>query len=319
MNQKPLLIPILASLLCLASAVPAAELLEALPLTDRIVMLHFNEGHVIHHQRGQSRSEEKVVVSPLDTTSASRTPSYSIRSPDDARYAQPRSPEQVGRKSKGTDFAWFADKWENGHAVNTRPDHTKEHWVYLFLPEAMKHGSTYLIGTGPLASNGEQWKLVFNEAKARSVAIHVNLLGYVPGAPQKFGYVYHWLGDKGGLELKSYAGHAFHLIDQATGQSAFSGKLVFRMPATQQETFHKNDSPPDGNFLKAEVYECDFSAFKQPGKYVLSVEGIGCSFPFSINADIYREPFRIMARGLYHNRSGIALEQPYTEFTRPAP
>jgi hypothetical protein len=91
------------------------------------------------------------------------------------------------------------------------------------------------------------------------------------------------------------------------------------MPATQQETFHKNDSPPDGNFLKADVYECDFSALQRPGRYVLSIDGIGCSFPFDVNPDVYREAFRTVARGLYHNRSGIALEKPYTEFTRAAP
>ncbi len=49
------------------------------------------------------------------------------------------------------------------------------------------------------------------------------------------------------------------------------------------------------------------------------VEGIGASFPFRLDADVYREAFRTVARGLYHNRSGIALEAPFTEFTRPAP
>ncbi len=296
-----------------------SAIVEALPLTDQIIMLHFNEGHVIHHQRGQSRSDEKVIISPLDTAAASNPSSYEVTSPNDPSYGQKRNPVQVGRKSKGTDFAWFVDKWENGHAVNTRPDHTKEHWVYLFLPAAMKQGKTYRVRTGSLASNGQEWKVFFDETKSRSEAVHVNLLGYVPRAPEKFGYVYHWLGDKGGLDLKSYEGHPFHLIDQTTGTAVFSGKLTFRMPATQQETFHKNDSPPNGNFLKADVYECDFSSFKQPGKYVLSVEGIGCSFPFAIDADIYREAFRTVARGLYHNRSGIALEKPFTEFTRPAP
>jgi len=282
-------------------------------------MLHFNEGHVIHHKRGQSRSDEKVIISPLDTEAASSPSSYAVSSLDDQGYAKASVPVQVGRKSKGTDFAWYIDKWENGHTVNTRPDHTKEHWIYLFLAEPMKSGKTYLVRTGSLASNGTEWKLAFDETKARSEAIHVNLLGYVPSAPQKYGYVYLWLGDKGGLELKPYEGNVFRVIDQATGKSVFSGKMAFRAPATQQETFHKSDSPPDGNFLKADVYECDFSGFKSPGKYVLSVQGIGCSFPFSISPDIYREAFRTMTRGLYHNRSGIALEKPYTEFTRPAP
>jgi endoglucanase len=202
---------------------------------------------------------------------------------------------------------------------SAHPDHTKEHWIYLFLPEPMKSGKTYLVRTGSLASNGTEWTLAFDETKARSEAIHVNLLGHVSSASQKYGYVYRWLGDKGGLELRPYEESVFRVFDQATGKSVFSGKMAFRAPATQQETFHKSDSPPDGNFLKTEVYECDFSAFKRPGTYVLSVQGIGCSFPFSISADIYREAFRTMARGLYHNRSGIALEKPYTEFTRPAP
>ena len=319
MNTKHLGSALTCLALCFCWSAYGAELVEVLPLTDRILMLHFNEGHVIHHQRGQSRSDEKVVISPLDTEAASRLSTYAVTSPDDDHYQSAQAPVQVGRKSKGTDFAWFVDKWENGHAVNTRPDHTKEHWVYLFLPEAMKRGKTYMVGTGSLASNGAEWKLVFDETKARSEAVHVNLLGYVPKAPQKFGYVYHWLGDKGGLDLKANEGNLFALSDPRTGITAFSGKLKFRMPATQQETFHKNDSPPDGNFLKADVYECDFSGFNRPGQYVLSVQGVGCSFPFTISPDIYREAFRTMARGLYHNRSGIALEKPYTEFTRPAP
>ena len=318
MSRKHLSLALLSLALFCWSA-EGTELVEVSPLTDRILMLHFNEGHVVHHQRGQRRSDEKVIISPLDTEAASRPSTYAVRSPDDQRYQIAQAPLQVGRKSKGTDFAWFVDKWENGHAVNTRPDHTKEHWIYLFLPEAVKRGKTYLVGTGPLAGNGMEYKLVFDETRTRSEAVHVNLLGYVPAAPQKFGYVYHWLGDKGSLELKSYDAKPFEVIGVPDGKPVFSGKLKFRMPATQQETFHKNDSPPDGNFLKADVYECDFSGFRTPGKYVLSVEGIGCSFPFSISPDVYREAFRTMARGLYHNRSGIALEKPYTEFTRPAP
>jgi hypothetical protein len=170
-------------------------MVDVLPLTDRVLMLHLDEGHVVHHRRGMARSDERVVASPLDTAAASRPDSYRIRSTDDPAYATPLPPVGVGRKSKGTDFAWFADRWEHGHAVNTRPDHAKEHWLY----------------------------------------------------------------------------------------------------------------------------ECDFSTFATPGRYRVAVEGVGASFPFRVDADVYREAFRTVARGLYHNRSGIALEAPYTEFTRPAP
>jgi endoglucanase len=76
---------------------------------------------------------------------------------------------------------------------------------------------------------------------------------------------------------------------------------------------------PNGSFLCAEVWQCDFSGFSTAGRYVVAVDGVGCSFPFTIDADAYREAFRVACRGLYHNRSGIALKKPFTEFERPAP
>ncbi|MEK7475752.1 MAG: glycoside hydrolase family 9 protein [Candidatus Coatesbacteria bacterium] len=296
----------------------AAEIVEVGPLTDRIVLVHFNEGHVVHHGRGQARSDERVVTSPLDAAAASRAECYEIVSGDDPAYATPRRPADVGRKSKGTDFAWFVDTWVHDRAVNTRPDHTSEHWIYLFLSRPLVPGRAYVVRTGGLATNGREWKLA-GVPGARSEAVHVNLMGYVPGAPSKYAYVHHWMGDRGSLDLKAYAGHVFRLVDLDSGKEAFRGRMAFRSPADRPETFHQADSPSDGNFLKAGVYECDFSSFGTPGRYAVEVEGIGRSFPFRIDADVYREAFRTVARGLYHNRSGIELKPPYTEYARPAP
>jgi endoglucanase len=297
----------------------ASELVEVQPLTDRILMLHFNDGYVQHHQRGQPRSDEKVFVDPLDVDAASRATSYAVASPDDPAYREAKSPSAVHRKSKGTDFAWFVDKWENGRAVNTRPDHTKEHWLYLELPAAMEPGRTYTVNTGALAKNGRQWSLKFDAAQARSEAVHVNTLGYVPAASQKYAYVYHWLGDGGPLDLQAYEGRPFRLVETSSGAEAFRSQMRFRMSKENQETAQKSDSPPYGNFLGADVWECDFSSFQRPGTYVVAVEGIGCSWPFRLDPDIYRTAFVTVARALYHNRSGLALQQPYTEFERPAP
>lgn len=305
--------------LLMVSVAAASDVVDILPLTDRIVMIHLDDGKVSHHTLGQSRSDEKVMVVPLDVNAAGRTDSYQLSSPDDPAYAKPIRPASIGRKSKGTDFAWFADKWEQGRAVNTRPDHAKEHWLYLLMPEAMKRGRNYTLDTANLAANGRQWKWIFDERVLRSEAVHVNLLGYVPAAPRKFAYVFQWMGDKGSLDLKPYEGRKFEIIDQESGKAVFEGKLAFRMAADNPETGHNADSPPHGNFLGAQVYECAFSTFNTPGKYVVAVEGIGCSFPFRIEADLYREAWRTVARALYHNRSGIELKQPFTEFTRPVP
>ena len=314
-----LMVAIASVLAWMSSTAAAAELVETLPLTDRILMLHFNEGHVVHHQRGQSRSDERVVISPLDTNAAARASTYLIRSPDDPAYRDDRRPLSVGRKSKGTDFAWFVDKWENGRAVNARPDHTKEHWIYLELPSPLQPGRTYTVNPGGLAGNETNATLRFDIARSRSEAVHVNTLGYVPTAPEKYAYVYHWLGDRGSLELPRDVDRSFYLVETNSGTRVLSGKVRFRLGKDQPETAHKSDSPPFGNFLGADVWECDFSTFQRPGVYVVAVEGVGCSWPFRIDPDVYRPAFATVARALYHNRSGLALQKPFTEFERPAP
>ena len=53
----------------------------------------------------------------------------------------------------------------------------------------------------------------------------------------------------------------------------------------------KSNESPYSNYVVSDVYECDFSAFSDPGEYVISVEGVGCSFPFRIDADAYQEAF----------------------------
>lgn len=299
-------------------AAPAADLISVQPLTENILLLHFDEGHVDYHERGQPRSADVVHINPLDVGAATTPTSYSLSSADDSAYSAAKSPVSIGRKSKGSEFAWYADAFVNGRAVNKRADQVRDHWIYLQLPAPLQRDKTYTLNTGSLAKNGNEWPLTFVESQLRSEAVHVNTLGYVPAAPQKFGYVYSWMGDKDSLDLKAYEGKPFHLIDTATGKPVFTGQVTFRMPKSQKETLQL-DNTPGGNFLGADVWECDFSAFTTPGTYTLTVEGIGSSWPFKIDDAIYREPFYHVARSLYHNRSGIELKQPHTEFTRPAP
>jgi hypothetical protein len=286
----------------------SASVVDAVPLTDQILMVHFNEGRVLHSQLGQPWGQESVQVSTLNTTLASQTNSYRISSTNDAAYGIALAPTRVGRKTKGTDFAWS----------NVNPYCAREHWLYLALPHPLQRGKDYIIDTGALATNGRYWAISFDESRSRSEAVHVNLLGYAPAAPQKFAYAFAWMGDLGSLDLATYQGHPFHLIDQQTTVTCFTGQLAFRKSATNAETGQISDTP-NGNFLGADVYECDFSTFIRPGTYVVEIDGIGCSFPFQIKSDVYREPFRTGIRGLYHNRSGLELKSAYTAFPRPAP
>ncbi len=303
-----------------STSLPAMDVAEALPLTDQIVMVHLTDGHAVHHQLGQKRTEgEAIVGTPLDTTAAMVAAAWTVACPGDLAFAAGVHPTLVGRKSKGTDFAWMVQGWDQAanRAINHDPDHASDHWLYLQLPRALTPGKTYAI-TAPSVPGIGRLTLAYDPRTSRSEAVHVNLIGYVPDMPAKYAYVYHWMGDRGSLDLATTPARQFHLINQQTGAVVFSGALVFRAPADQAETMQLGDTP-HGNYLCAAVWECDFSAFTTPGTFVVAVDGVGCSYPFPIAADVYREAFRTTARGLYQNRSGIALVKPYTEFERPAP
>ncbi len=193
-----------------------------------------------------------------------------------------------------------------------------EHLTYLVLPSPLRPGKTYRVDIGGQAENLDGMTILFDERWSRSEAIHVNQVGYLPDCDSKYGYVSHWLGDLGGLSLDERAGARFQLLEARSRQSVYSGTIALRYRKTQPETGQADDTP-GGNFSNADVWECNFSDFQTPGEYVLSVEGIGCSFPFEIGPQVYREAFYLTARALYHQRAGLRLENQFTEWPRPVP
>jgi uncharacterized membrane protein YgcG len=320
MRKCSVLVPLVVAQLLVAAGASASDVVEVLPLTDRILMLHFDDGAVQIHKLGQPNAADLAVVDPLDETAAAASSSYSITSDDDANFAGGAAPVSVSRKSKGTEWASACQKWDPSYGcVNTdAPDMAKEHWIYLQLASPLKRGSNYTVGTGTLAKNGNSFKLSYDENTARSEAVHVNQIGYAPAAPKKFGYVYHWMGDGGGLDLAAYDGKPCRIVDQANGDTVLTSALTFRAKKDNLETYQ--GGTPNGNFAGADIYECDFSSLAVPGEYVLAVDGIGHSFPFRVNADVFREPFYFAMKGIFLNRSGIAYDEKVADgYARPAP
>lgn len=304
-------------ILLLAKTGVASDVVNVFALNSRVIVIHFDDGFVRYHKKGETRQTEWVIAEPLDILKAANAGNYEI-SGGDGFYKTPQKPASVSRKSKGTEFTWLCTNYSSSvGCVNSVPDHVKEHWIYLHLQQPLQMGNNYTITTRDVAGNGTNWPLDFTLAGNRSEAVHVNLVGYDPVAPEKMGYVYHWAGQNGGIDFSSYSGKNFYLINTKTGEKVFSGGLRFRKSKSNKETY-QNDTP-NQNFIGADVYECDFSSFKTEGEYILAVEDIGCSFSFRIKKDIYRLPFYTSIRGLFHNRSGIALEEPFTEYVRPAP
>ncbi|MDX2186526.1 MAG: cellulase N-terminal Ig-like domain-containing protein [Opitutaceae bacterium] len=284
----------------------AATLVEFSAINESVLLVHFDDGYAVHHRHGQRRTDnERVIASPLPTKEADLTASYQLRN----AAGQPIEISAVHRKSKPTEVALKFDT--QGHVL--------EHWVYLFLPRPLSEGATLTLETS-LADNGKRFEFTFDPSKTRSEAIHVNQVGYPAKASRKVGYVSHWAGTGGPIDFSACEGKSFRLVEVETGKTAYSGKLGFSrhkdpvvLLAGKDELRLNDGGTP--------VWECDFSDFTPttPAEYRLVVDGVGCSFPFTVGEDALRPAFVSVMRGFYHQRSGIELKAEYTDLPRPAP
>ena len=295
-----LLVGLLFSL-CISKSTVASDIKEILPLTSKVIMVHFDDGSVTY--------PNSLSVTRLVTADADNVAKWSFLSTDDADFSAVVNPSKIGRKTRGTEFVKDVPWGGNSSDPRTKP-WAAEHWVYLVFDKEMKPGKSYTLNTGALAKNGSTWTFSFDEKNLRSEAVHVNTLGYAPDAP-KYGYIYQWMGSLGNLDLTSYSGKKFWVYKEGTELPVKQGTIKMRKGATNTETYQVNDTP-NKNFLGAEVYDCDFSDIKNEGTFKLVVEGIGSSYPFKIGADPVWEAYYHVARSLYHQRSGIRLAPPYT-------
>ncbi len=138
-----------------------------------------------------------------------------------------------------------------------------------------------------------------------SPAIHVNQEGYVPGLP-KIAFVGYYLGTIGELLIPAESG--FEIIDAATQQSVFKGRLLPR----RDVGFTISPKPYQT------VFDADFSELKTPGEYRLVVPGLGASLPFRVDEGELMNFARAYALGLYGQRCGAKNELPYSRFTHDA-
>jgi endoglucanase len=289
---------------------------EILPVSDRILMLHFDEGEVDHPEGGEPFNSDVVTKTNLNTEAAGLTGTYSVQSSTDANYTSPQAPLTVNRKRKGTDYANQCD-WNGWECNLDENDVVFDHWIYIKFDDAFQSGSSYTLSVADVGSGNLAINFTFDEFEMRSECIHVNLVGYVTAAEKKYAYLYHWMGDGGSMDYASYEGQPFYLVNTTTDEIAFTGQVHFRKAFDNAEFAYTNQSP-NGNLIGADCYECDFSSFQVPGNYKIVIENLGCSFPFDIGCDVYRPIFHALIKGAYHQRSGIAKTSAYTDFVRPA-
>jgi endoglucanase len=260
-------------------------------------------GKVIGTQIGQAGdllcTMDEVIGERFDTAWADKPASYAITSDNDTRYSSTQQPAAVYRKSKPSDLAMIGVY---------KFDSPTENYLYLKLPAPLEVGKKYVVSfpNSPLPAQ----TFTFDPATQRSEAVHVNQIGFRPDDPAKVAFLSCWMGSGGGLDYKS--GLPFTVIDDQTGQSVFEGATTLSKAASD-----KTEDAYKKNYNGTDVYMMDFTAVAKPGRYRVSVKGIGCSYPFEVRDDVWRKAFIVSARGFYHQRSGIALGPPYTSFTRP--
>ncbi|MGB7250835.1 MAG: glycoside hydrolase family 9 protein [Phormidesmis sp.] len=240
---------------------------------------------------------DQISETTLNLAGADSAVSYLIGSSEDADYATPVSPSRVFRKTKPVGFAHQSDgfHWPVAHTL------------FLSLPHPLTPGQTYHLSFPGLGL--AETTFDYQPAIARSEAVHISQLGFRPDDPLKVGYLSTWMGNGGGLDYPDEL--RFTLIDERTNRP------VYRSSASQVYERDQPEDPLDRDYTLSEVHQLDFSDFKRPGDYRLCVEGIGCSFSFEIANDVWRSAFFTAARGFYHQRSGIAIGEPYTAFERP--
>lgn len=245
---------------------------------------------------------QTVVGQKLDVTKVANPQQLEIQVKLPAGKTQTLHPIKVSRKSEPLDFVRTAL-----HDY----DSTMTHDLYLQLPDKLVEGASYTITFSEHVPAIKPITYVHQSRQNTSPAVHVTQVGFKPGDP-KMGYLSMWLGDGGGYGYQ--VSRSFEILDHATGKSVFQGKIALSKAADDaSEDYAKR------NYNGTDVYIADFSIFKTAGVYRLYIDGVGCSMSFAIDEHVWDSPFITAARGLYHQRSGIALTQPFTDFKRPRP
>ncbi len=230
--------------------------------------------------------------------------SYDIVMVDGPAAGRRLPPAAVWRKSKIVETA-RTGRDENGLVV--------QHDVFLELPEPLAAGATVRVEVDHPAVSGTT--LTYDTARLPSEAVHVSHVGFRPDDPVKIGYLSMWLGhnpaDPGADPAVAYAsGTPFRLLETATGEVVFEG-------AATLDEGRERPSNLELNYNRTDVLALDFSPFDRIGEYVVEVEGVGTSVPFRIDDRVWRDAFAVAMQGFYHQRSGLALEPPHTDWTRP--
>jgi len=193
------------------------------------------------------------------------------------------------------------------------------HMVFLELAKPIVNGDKISVKVKKELSSGARGITIrFNPKKSFSSSIKVNQIGYLTDSPVKTAYLGRWLGsfpekEKEKKSLDFSRTPEFNICRSDNGKIVFSGnaKLVHRARAFDEGVLKVDYSGEN-------VYQLDFTKFKTPGKYFISVPDVGRSLEFKIDNDIYEKAFKIQSYGVFAQRCGMELKPPFSSWRRIA-
>lgn len=168
------------------------------------------------------------------------------------------------------------------------------HRLYLALATPLAEDQSY-----ELRFPGGQTNFVFRSREMPCESFKVNQVGYHAQAGQRAAFFAPWCGD---LEAPTAITNEVWLCD------AKSGRDLKRLSLRPVAADAVNGGP---------CWRVDLSALTEPGEFFLRMEGAGRSSSFGFG-DVYaHHAFYVHLKGLYHQRCGVALEKPFTDWERP--
>jgi len=240
----------------------------------------------------QIRSDEVVTVwlgyhSTTDTNILKDIPLYTITSADDSNYLDGRHPVSIARFAKASHSA---GGWGEPELL--------DNFMHCTLPFALKSGKSYTMTIDhSLIPSHDTLSMDFSLDATPNPSFKLNQVGYSKRAQVKIVYLSSYLGDGESVDLSEYT--KFKVCSVPDGREVFQGTIEF-----------VTDSDPQG---LDKLYKLDISAFNEEGEFYIWVDGLGRSYNF-LNGDLAsKEIYRIIAKGMYFQRSGTAIEQPYAE------
>jgi endoglucanase len=107
------------------------------------------------------------------------------------------------------------------------------------------------------------------------------------------------------VAIVSAPGTTFEVLRSSDNSSVFKGKL------TQPQADENSGD---------QVQAADFSTLRQPGRYYISVPGVGRSWDFEIGPNVFEHTYYMAMRGFYGQRCGMAVDMgpEFPGYTHPA-